>query len=69
MEDNRKAKEEEKFRTEKENWILNVLKSVKDFTTEQKMYLFDFKILKYFFRVLYNRSVDIMTILLPSFKN
>jgi hypothetical protein len=35
----RKAKEEEKFRTEKENWILNVLKTIKDFTLDQKSYI------------------------------
>lgn len=39
QEDVRKAKEEEKFRTEKENWILNILKQLKDFTLEQKMYI------------------------------
>ena len=33
-EDIRKSKEEEKFRTEKENWILNVLKGLKDYTFE-----------------------------------
>lgn len=28
----RKSKEEEKVRTEKENWILNILKQLKDYT-------------------------------------
>jgi hypothetical protein len=54
-EDIRKAKEEEKFRTEKENWILNVLKQLKDYTLEQKL-------------ILYERSSDIMKLLLHEFR-
>lgn len=32
----RKFKEDEKFWTEKENWILNILKQIKDYSNEQK---------------------------------
>ena len=50
----RKSKEEEKFRTEKENWILNVLKQLKEYTLEQKLILFE-------------RSQDIMKLVFPEF--
>ncbi len=33
----KKAKDEQKFRIEKENWIVNILKNIKEFTNEQKM--------------------------------
>ncbi|KAL4493064.1 hypothetical protein ABPG72_003149 [Tetrahymena utriculariae] len=55
VEDIRKAKEDEKFRTEKENWILNVLKALKDYTFEQK-------------QILCEKSLDIMKLIWPEFQ-
>ncbi|KAL4430112.1 hypothetical protein ABPG74_013559 [Tetrahymena malaccensis] len=51
----RKAKEDEKYRIEKENWILNVLKAFKDPNTIQKNFI-------------YNRSIDIMKLIFPQFE-
>lgn len=55
QDDLRKSREEEKFRTEKENWILNVLKQLKEYSQDQK-------------QVIYERSNDIMKLINPGFK-
>ncbi|KAL4476793.1 hypothetical protein ABPG72_010630 [Tetrahymena utriculariae] len=51
----RKAKEDEKYRIEKENWILNILKTFKDPNPLQK-------------NLMYNRSIDIMKLIFPQFE-